>query len=353
MTGMHHTPSIAVPASGTVALEPGGFHVMLEGLSARPRRRRDGTGRADLRARPGRSPSTPRCGPGSAMSGHPPRPPPAPLDRRAALVGGALLAVIAAVAIGLLGSRSGAGMIRRGQRQPIATWRRTRRLAARPGLELVDQDGEPFALTSLAGHPVLVFFGYTHCPDVCPATSACSTRCWPTRVRTSGRCSCRSIPERDGPPEMAYYLGSSPRRTPASPARPRRSPPRGGMGREVREDRRGDRRRLRDGPHRGRVPRRCRGQPAGAVPVRDGGRTIAAEVTGLSRSTVAAPSAVSSPTPARDACRPRRRDGPRRRLRRARSVSSSIWAGARTRSSSRSPSPTGTPLDGSPAVPPG
>jgi periplasmic copper chaperone A len=32
MTGMHHAPSIAIPASGTVVLEPGGFHVMLDGL---------------------------------------------------------------------------------------------------------------------------------------------------------------------------------------------------------------------------------------------------------------------------------------------------------------------------------
>ena len=32
MTGMHHAPSIAIPANGTVTLEPGGFHVMLEGL---------------------------------------------------------------------------------------------------------------------------------------------------------------------------------------------------------------------------------------------------------------------------------------------------------------------------------
>jgi len=32
MTGMHHRPTIAVPAGGTVALEPGGYHVMLEGL---------------------------------------------------------------------------------------------------------------------------------------------------------------------------------------------------------------------------------------------------------------------------------------------------------------------------------
>ena len=32
MTGMHHTASIAIPANGMVALEPGGYHVMLEGL---------------------------------------------------------------------------------------------------------------------------------------------------------------------------------------------------------------------------------------------------------------------------------------------------------------------------------
>ena len=32
MTGMHHTPSILIPGNGTVALEPGGFHVMLEGM---------------------------------------------------------------------------------------------------------------------------------------------------------------------------------------------------------------------------------------------------------------------------------------------------------------------------------
>ena len=37
-----------------------------------------------------------------------------------------------------------------------------------PPLELTDQDGRPFTLASLAGRPALVFFGYTHCPDVCP-----------------------------------------------------------------------------------------------------------------------------------------------------------------------------------------
>ncbi|HEY6014489.1 MAG TPA: SCO family protein, partial [Candidatus Limnocylindrales bacterium] len=39
-----------------------------------------------------------------------------------------------------------------------------------PSIELTDQDGRPFSLTSFRGEPTMVFFGYTHCPDVCPAT---------------------------------------------------------------------------------------------------------------------------------------------------------------------------------------
>jgi protein SCO1/2 len=42
--------------------------------------------------------------------------------------------------------------------------------APAPPLSLTDQDGRAFEITSLQGDPVLVFFGYTHCPDVCPAT---------------------------------------------------------------------------------------------------------------------------------------------------------------------------------------
>ena len=35
---------------------------------------------------------------------------------------------------------------------------------------LVTGADSPFQLTGLAGHPTFVFFGYTHCPDICPAT---------------------------------------------------------------------------------------------------------------------------------------------------------------------------------------
>ena len=35
---------------------------------------------------------------------------------------------------------------------------------------LVDQRGEPVDQTMLVGQPSMLFFGYTHCPDVCPTT---------------------------------------------------------------------------------------------------------------------------------------------------------------------------------------
>ena len=35
---------------------------------------------------------------------------------------------------------------------------------------LVDQRGAPVDQTIFTGHPSLLFFGYTHCPDVCPTT---------------------------------------------------------------------------------------------------------------------------------------------------------------------------------------
>ena len=35
--------------------------------------------------------------------------------------------------------------------------------------ELMNQDGKPVKLSQLRGTPLLVFFGFAHCPSVCPA----------------------------------------------------------------------------------------------------------------------------------------------------------------------------------------
>ncbi len=37
---------------------------------------------------------------------------------------------------------------------------------------LTDQDGKARAFSSLRGQPALVFFGFTHCPSICPTTLA-------------------------------------------------------------------------------------------------------------------------------------------------------------------------------------
>ena len=41
--------------------------------------------------------------------------------------------------------------------------------AAIADFTLTDQSGKPRAFSSLKGEPVLVFFGFTHCPNACPS----------------------------------------------------------------------------------------------------------------------------------------------------------------------------------------
>jgi protein SCO1/2 len=44
--------------------------------------------------------------------------------------------------------------------------------APAPEMALTDQQGNPFQLSAQQGKVVLLFFGYTSCPDVCPTTLA-------------------------------------------------------------------------------------------------------------------------------------------------------------------------------------
>jgi protein SCO1/2 len=45
-----------------------------------------------------------------------------------------------------------------------------------PSLDLKDERGGEFHLDTLRGRAVLVYFGYTHCTDICPATLAALNR---------------------------------------------------------------------------------------------------------------------------------------------------------------------------------
>lgn len=47
---------------------------------------------------------------------------------------------------------------------------------ALPPFSLEDDSGTPFTRANLQGHWSLLYFGYTHCPDVCPTTLADLTR---------------------------------------------------------------------------------------------------------------------------------------------------------------------------------
>ena len=73
---------------------------------------------------------------------------------------------------------------------------------------LTGSDGKPFASSSLAGKPYAIFFGFTHCPDVCPTTLARMVR-----LRQQLGAGDRAFeilfvtvdPQRDGPAEVGKY----------------------------------------------------------------------------------------------------------------------------------------------------
>ena len=71
---------------------------------------------------------------------------------------------------------------------------------------LTGADGQPFQSSRLNGKPYVIFFGFTHCPDVCPTTLARLVRL----RRTLGDDALNIVfvtvdPERDGPDEVGKY----------------------------------------------------------------------------------------------------------------------------------------------------
>ncbi len=75
--------------------------------------------------------------------------------------------------------------------------------------ELIDQNGEPITEKAMAGKPAMVFFGFTHCPDVCP-TTLLETATWLGELGKEGETIQPFFitidPERDTPEIMKAYV---------------------------------------------------------------------------------------------------------------------------------------------------
>jgi len=74
---------------------------------------------------------------------------------------------------------------------------------------LTSSDGKPFQSRQLNGKPAALFFGFTHCPDVCPTTLARLARLRRQLGQGDGAFSIVFVsvdPERDTPAELGNYL---------------------------------------------------------------------------------------------------------------------------------------------------
>jgi protein SCO1/2 len=76
---------------------------------------------------------------------------------------------------------------------------------------LISQDGKPLTERDVRGAPFLVFFGFTHCPDVCPTKLfeiSEMLRALGERGRAVRALFITVDPERDTPEVLKSYLGS-------------------------------------------------------------------------------------------------------------------------------------------------
>jgi protein SCO1 len=77
--------------------------------------------------------------------------------------------------------------------------------------KLIDQNGKAISDADMKGRPFLVFFGYTHCPDVCPTTLFEVSEIMHALGKDADRAGALFItvdPERDTPAVMKDYLSS-------------------------------------------------------------------------------------------------------------------------------------------------
>lgn len=87
-----------------------------------------------------------------------------------------------------------------------------------PGAKLLGGDftltranGDTFSSAELKGHPYILFFGFTHCPDICPTTLLEITKHLEAVGPAADNLKVLFVsvdPERDTPESMAQYMSS-------------------------------------------------------------------------------------------------------------------------------------------------
>lgn len=80
---------------------------------------------------------------------------------------------------------------------------------AQADLRLTDFNGKPRTLADFRGKVVVLFFGYVHCPDVCPTTLADLRQALEMLGRDADRVQVLFVtvdPERDTPAVLAQYV---------------------------------------------------------------------------------------------------------------------------------------------------
>lgn len=88
---------------------------------------------------------------------------------------------------------------------------KTRPSAVGGPFQLVNQDGKTVTDADFRGKPLLVFFGFTHCPDICPTTLFEVSEVFNRLGKDAEKVNAIFVtvdPERDTPEKLKLYLSS-------------------------------------------------------------------------------------------------------------------------------------------------
>ena len=194
---------LEIKPGATVELKPGGLHLMFMDLKEPLKEGQTVKGTLDLREGRSRRGGIHRARHGRGCS-----------RRAQALTEAAAMNIETSFSCRSSSSRGAPGARRHGGPAALsvaaaAERRQACRSAGRSGSP--SHEGKPFTEENLKGKPFVVFFGFTHCPEVCPTTLYDLTQDMAALGKDASSLQAAFItvdPERDTPELMKTYLSS-------------------------------------------------------------------------------------------------------------------------------------------------